>query len=429
MVISRPDKGAVFISYAHRDGGVPADWADGILRAAGIPVWRDARDLNTGTTDDDIRQEIAMCAEGLVILTDHYPNSGFAYPKEFAQFVSQRNDVGWKFTIDHSIRDENGGLDVDGPDRLLDGGPFESTNQVDLRDETSARAYVDRLVGNRLRTVLPAGSAQTLRLHINSYVREVAEQAPDHGLFINIDLNNGLTQTEGLTHLAWALPVTSRWLGRFRAPETPPTILVTGGAHPSVAVAVGAALSVTRYRGEVWVQAKESSLWLDPEVPDPGESHVDPKTDIKVCWDDTQRGPLAVFVNFANREGNPAFDELWTAIRGDIAKAIRIDRTGPEGHMSIAPGEGRRLAEEAASVIRRHADNQDTDVIHLCVAAAFPIALHLGRLLNNYTVHLWERGASNEGPRYRRTLTIDGDGEIIQAHAEPSDPAKPPSYR
>ncbi|MCT1386249.1 toll/interleukin-1 receptor domain-containing protein [Brachybacterium sp. p3-SID1565] len=59
----------VFISYRQKDGtGVATELAR-LLRAAGIPVWRDRDDLPPGDTEARLKQAIAAGISGGVLVT------------------------------------------------------------------------------------------------------------------------------------------------------------------------------------------------------------------------------------------------------------------------------------------------------------------------------------------------------------------------
>src|SRR5690606_7525643 len=61
--------GPIFISYRHSDGIDLAAELAGLLRAAGIPVWRDKDDLPPGDTEHRLTQAISAGISGAVIVT------------------------------------------------------------------------------------------------------------------------------------------------------------------------------------------------------------------------------------------------------------------------------------------------------------------------------------------------------------------------
>jgi integrative and conjugative element protein (TIGR02256 family) len=60
--------GPVFISYRQSDGTLRADSLEGLLRAAGLVVWRDRSDLRAGTTTDRLEQALTAGLSAAVLI-------------------------------------------------------------------------------------------------------------------------------------------------------------------------------------------------------------------------------------------------------------------------------------------------------------------------------------------------------------------------
>ena len=112
----------VFISYRQKDGTGVAGELAWLLRAAGIPVWRDRDDLPPGDTEARLKQAIAGgISGGVLVTTPDVVNSRVVKTLEAPQLLElHRDHEVFALGIINSVKTEDGGTDYDAPDRLLE---------------------------------------------------------------------------------------------------------------------------------------------------------------------------------------------------------------------------------------------------------------------------------------------------------------------
>ena len=112
----------VFISYRQKDGTGVAGELAWLLRAAGIPVWRDRDDLPPGDTEARLKQAIAGgISGGVLVTTPDVVNSRVVKTLEAPQLLElHRDHEVFALGIVNSVKTEDGGTDYDAPDRLLE---------------------------------------------------------------------------------------------------------------------------------------------------------------------------------------------------------------------------------------------------------------------------------------------------------------------
>jgi hypothetical protein len=173
-------------------------------------------------------------------------------------------------------------------------------------------------------------------------------------------------------------------------------VVIRGGAHLSVAFALGAALPLTS--GWPLTVTDRSGDW-GPEVDCAAIPLVDEERTL-----DQEGRILAVAIDLV--PGPAPIDTFESHLAA---------RTTPYGaSLRISLGEDRMIPAESAiatatelsRLIRDAAARRQTNRVSLFLRVPFPLALHLGRMLNTLTVELfeWEDGAVP--PVYVPTVTV-----------------------
>ena len=183
---------------------------------------------------------------------------------------------------------------------------------------------------------------------------------------------------------------------------------VSGGAHLSVAFALGAALPTTLL-GDVDVVDTAGHTWAFADnAPAPAAS-----TRLLEVTDCSPRGtPIGeavVYVDLLPTRNDPAFDRLLEARLGRLANVFHI-RPVAEGN--LLPEDAGAIVAEASHAIRQAASRSETSEVYLLLRCPWTVALLLGRTLNTIRVNLYEwedglgDGDSLVAPRYLPSLVV-----------------------
>ncbi|MFM9877480.1 MAG: toll/interleukin-1 receptor domain-containing protein [Rhodoglobus sp.] len=127
----------VFISYRQKDGTDHVIELAWLLRAAGIPVWRDRDDLPPGDTDNRLAEAIDAGISGAVlVITPDIGASRIVKTVEAPKIISLHvADPVFALAIVNAIRKPDGHLDYAAPDRLLGRDP-QILQGVDQKDSS-----------------------------------------------------------------------------------------------------------------------------------------------------------------------------------------------------------------------------------------------------------------------------------------------------
>ncbi len=188
---------------------------------------------------------------------------------------------------------------------------------------------------------------------------------------------------------------------------------VRGGAHLTVAFALGAAVPATASWG-VTVEDRDGSTWGGP-AGQPRSQRITLREESEACKSGAAAGaPVAIYVDLANSPPpGDAFGEHLAGHPGRYARAIRLH---PARRGFVAPGEASALVAGLSRQIRACAGLASTHRVHLFLRTPFPIAVLLGRTLNTLEVTLCEWDNSGTIPRYVKTVTVAsgrGGGPIV----------------
>ena len=421
-------RGPVFISYRHSDGGVLATETAWALRAAGVPVWRDQDDLLPGDTERRLQEALASGLSGAVLLvTPQVGKSRVIRGIELPRLLALAQSDEFTFSIASPIAEEGGNLDYAAPDRIL-GQPAGTLRGMRQQPVGTARQRADiardqaRRRIDAVRTDIQAAGG-VLLIDVQTRIAAFAARA-------NADLvlrlrppsdGDRRPSRRGLEDLSYFLTD----LPELRARAAADHARIRGGAHLSVAFALGAALPTT-LMGRVEVVDTGGHTWsLD--------GNVRPTVDAMLATVSREehgpgRGPVAVFVDLLPTRSDAAFHSFVAGRGDDFSPALHL-RPGRDGNLAAAAAAA--LVGEAAHKIRQLAGDRRTTEVHLFLRCPWPVALLLGRTLNTLRVHLyeWEDGPTDDGsasePRYLPSLIVRSGrgGSPIEQVVLPARPA------
>ncbi len=416
--------GPVFISYRQSDGtglAVALAWA---VRAAGVPVWHDQTDLPPGDTAQRLIDALASGLSGaILVVTPEIENSDVVRKIELPSLLRLAEDPAFTFTIVSTIPhpEDPTRLDYGAPDRLL-GTPDGTLKRIDQAQVATAaeRAVVARAQARRrLEHLRPAVAAASGELLVDLQTR-VPPYAATHDAHLVTRLRPPLDgqrrpHTRGLHDLHDFL----KFLPQLIAIAGATSIRVRGGAHLTVACALGAAVPTTLL-GQVHVTDTHGNDWhLDGQAPAPGDTALI----APVAPDEhrSDRGPVLCYVDLLSQRSDSAFRDF--AAAGDFAGALHVR---PVADSLLDPDHAAELVGEVIAHVRDLANAHGTTEVHLLLRCPYPIALLLGRCLNTLSVHLYEwedsPGPDGDGPRYVPSLVLRsgaGGSPIHQVTASP----------
>lgn len=388
--------GPVFVSYRVSDGAAHALKLAWALRTTGVPVWHDETDLPPGDTTRRLEAALAAGLSGavLVVTTEIHESSVVRNVELPALLDLERNS---EFTLAIASVVENPtrptALDFEAPDRLLEqpAGTLKRLKQYRLLSDADTAALAHQMALQRM--------AMHARLRRDPLVIDLQTRAApraavaDAGLVVR-------TRPPEAGHRAppsdiWApLAAFLAALPKLVAESGASRVVIRGGAHLSVAFALGATLPVTS--GWPLTVTDRSGDWR-PEVDGPAPPLVG-----KARTLDPQGRALAVAIDLV--PGPAPMDTFKSHLAATTYGAgLRI--TLP-GHEMIPATSSAATVAELSRRIRDAASRCQTNRVALFLRVPFPIALHLGRMLNTLTVDLFEWDDGTDPPIYVPTVTV-----------------------
>lgn len=405
--------GPVFISYRQFDGTATAVTLAWLLRAAGIPVWQDQTDLPPGDTNPRLAEALDGGLSGAcLVTTQDIANSGVVRTVELPELYALARDPEFSFVVANTVRKAKPSVDLDygAPDRLL-----SQPNKLSAFKQYPAdtRGGLIQIAGElldaraaRVRTRHAQTGPEPLRISVQTRERPQAHPADSADLSMRLRpaAHGRLPDLDGLVDLQDALPLLPGALGRAAATE----VRITGGAHLSVAFALGAALPSTLLPN-VAVDDGKGGLWSCGPVSTTGPARL---TRLE------SHNMRPVKATGARREVLAYVDLLPTP--ADAAFTLLLSKNEFDAHEQICPTTGGLLdaatsgplIEEIADRLRSLVQRHDHARLHLLLRCPFPVALLLGRLCNTLRIVVYEwddaelPGDPDARPRYVPTLQI-----------------------
>ncbi|MEZ0108757.1 hypothetical protein ABH920_002758 [Catenulispora sp. EB89] len=406
----------VFISYRTSDGSELAAALAWALRATGVPVWHDITDLPPGDTTRRLREALASGLSGAVLLvTPDIQHSTVVRETELPALLNLEPDPAFTFAIGSIVASTTAsaaspGLDYTAPDRLLSQPkdtlqrfkqyPLTTAGEIALlaREVASQRMQALRPSGRTtldldLQTRLdPRGTPSELPLAVRTRPPQPGQRIPDPSIWPQIA--TFLTDLPRLIALAGAQ-----------------RLHIRGGAHLSVAFALGAAVPDTS-PWQVTVEDHTGGIWGEPgPVPAPPTTLLDrSEPDLAA----PTGAPIAVYVDLVPVEPlGDTFAAHLATHPGAFHTAVRLY---PRRRHQIPAEAGSILVANLAAKIRAHAAAAATRHVHLFLRTPFPIAVLLGRALNTLEITLYEWDDAAPVARYipvASTASGRGGGPLI----------------
>ena len=391
-------RGPVFISYRQSDGreiAVALAWA---LRAAGVPVWHDQTDLPPGDTKRRLAEALSSGLSGAVlVVTPEIENSEAVRDIELPRLLELEKRTEFTLAVGSTVERQHGtgSLDYSAPDRLLGlpTGTVERLNQKPVAAAEERAALAHAMSRQRMENLRPEiqQSSGLLTLDVQTRVPPFAG-GMDGDLVLRLRPPN---EGERRPHRGGLYDL-QRFLGylpQLVAIAGARAVRVRGGAHLSVACALGAALPTT-LMGTVEVLDTQGGRWaLTGQAPSPvGDRLCVPVTPPVYNFDD---GPVLVYIDLLPQQSDVAFTQFPDRDQ-TFAGVAHLRYTG-EGLLD--PDQAASIVGELAADIRSLANTHHTTEVHLLLRCPYPIAILLGRTLNTLTIHLYEwENSPGSGP-------------------------------
>lgn len=416
--------GPVFISYRQSDGTAQADALENLLRAAGLVVWRDHTDLRPGTTTDRLEQALTQgLSAGLLVITPDIAYSDIVRERELPRLLQLDADPNFSLSIANTVARAGEELkcDYDAPDRLLRLAPARTLadkKQANVLDPSGETEIVRDLLMHRVeqRKSVIRAEARDFTIRVQSRPAPFAIDADGDDLHIRIKpADEGrLPSRAGLELLRRTLPLTSDAVYAANAAG----VNITGGAHLSVGIALGAALPDTKI-GVMAVTDPVGNSWTSSVPDDDPQLTVLSVEPVELKHERvTPAHRVAVFVTLTPQADRTAFERLVNESPDGFDAAEVVSATGAE---RIDPREAARLSAAIAQEIKRLSACQGRAEVHLAFHGPYTMAVLVGRYLNTLrtTVYEWD-GYTEAGPRYEPVMVIEPglpDGPITDVLA------------
>lgn len=402
-------KGPLFLSYRQRDGSEIVTSLAWLLRAAGVPVWRDKDDLPPGDTADRLEQALADgLSGGVLTITPDIASSDIVRGIEAPALIRLHQvDSRFQLLIANGISSDQEDMDYGAPDRLLGRVRKElvGVNQVGTHAGELLN-LVRAAVSHRMSQHRPLVAANG-HFDLTVQTRNAGQVYDRTGAQLDIRLRRSeherLPSGKGLEDLRKTLQLLPDAVVTAGGRE----VQLRGGAHLTVAFAIGAALPSSRIgtvtvvdqRNVSWRSGDESSVPREPQLAFEVNEAVDYAPD--------GRARVAVYLDLLPDRSDAAFDRFVAAGAGVFAAHATIRTNSGE---LLSPHEAGTIAAESVARIRQLSATYSNAAVDLLLRCPFPIAVLVGRLCNTMRVRLYEWDDSEHDgdllPRYVAAMDV-----------------------
>ncbi|WP_158609425.1 SAVED domain-containing protein [Cellulomonas triticagri] len=393
--------GPHFLSYRQQDGTQVTDEIMWRLRAAGVLVWRDAADLSPGDTETRLEEALADgLAGGILVITEDVANSRIVRELEAPRLIELAAHSSFGLAIANDVV-AWGEPDYGAPDRLLgrDDGKLAGFVQDSVASPDGMRQLVERVRRLRVRNLRERVAACDGWLRLSVQTRNSGASVDRTGAALDLRVrparSGRLPDATGLRYFADSAPGIADAVIDAGASK----VRLSGGAHLSVALALGVLLPTTRI-GRIEVLDQYDQTWsagapafgAEPDLLHVAEEHITGADDARA---------VAVYLDLMPMPNDGAWLALLDQVPTPFAAAVHV-RPAADGMLD--PGRGAALAGTAAAVVReltyRHAGAE----AHIVYRGPFGLAPLIGRLLNTVRGVLYEWDDTGESARYVPTL-------------------------
>jgi hypothetical protein len=288
--------------------------------------------------------------------------------------------------------------------------------QANMLHESGEIEIVRDLLMHRIEQRKPMireeGRAFTLRMQTRA-----ASSALDTGeddLYVHLAASSSgrLPSRTSLKYLQTTLPLISDAVYAAQAK----CIRISGGAHLSAALALGAALPETRF-GHVEVIGADGNVWkssADDRYVCYDNLHIR-KIQTGLCVEKETSRRVAVFVTLTPAPDYTAFEHMLQDATKTFAE---VEIISIEGEDRINPLEGGNLSSVIARQIKLFASEQGRPEVHLAFHGPCAMAVLIGRYLNTLrtVVYEWDDGITGI-PCYKPSVILESsvkDGPIVK---------------
>lgn len=403
--------GPVFISYRQSDGTQQAEALEDLLRAAGLVAWRDRVDLRPGTTTDRLEQALTQgLSAGVLVVTPEIAASEIVRERELPRLLQLDIDPAFSLCVANKVPRSGSATscDYDAPDGLLRLAPARTLadkKQTNMLVPAGEVEIVRDLLMHRIEQRRPQihADGRDFTIRVQSRPAPFAIDADEDDLHLRIKAANEgrLPSSEGLELLRRTLPLTGDAVFAAGAKR----VQISGGAHLSIGLALGAALPETKI-GNVTVLDVQGNAWEStPSADDPMTTDV---TSVRLppeVASSAEGNRVAVFVTLTPNPDRTAFERLVTNFPGGFA-AVEI--VSVEGSDRIDPREAGRLSQAVARHIKGLSAIAGRAEVHLAFHGPFPLAVLVGRYVNTLrtVVYEWD-GDTSDGPGYQAAIVLE----------------------
>lgn len=394
--------GAHFLSYRQKDGTELTNEIMWRLRAGGIPVWRDADDLLPGDTETRLREALADgLAGGVLVVTPDVANSRIVREIEAPTLVNLAERSGFSLAIANNIL-QRGKPDYGAPDRLLGrtDGRLAGFMQYSAPDPAEMRKLVDGVRKVRMRNIRDVVTTADGWMDINVQTRNFGSSDDRSGAGLDVRVkparDGRLPDAAGLrlfADTAAGLPTAVQTAGASK-------VRFSGGAHLSLAIALGMLLPATRI-GRMEVLDQHGGTWA-ASAP---VFSADGGGQLQVVDQTTRnrQGPhaVAVYLDLMPMRNDSAWQALVDEKCADLGETLHV-RSVSDGMLDL--DRAAEIAAAAATLTRDVSYRHGSAEVHLVYRGPFAMALLIGRLLNTVRAVLYEWDDTGAPPRYVATL-------------------------
>jgi integrative and conjugative element protein (TIGR02256 family) len=403
--------GPVFISYRQSDGTPQAESLEHILRAAGLVVWRDHTDLRAGTTTDRLEQALTQgLSAAVLVVTPDIVDSEIVRERELPRLLQLDDGPAFSLCIANKVARPASisKCDYDAPDRLLRLAPARTLadkKQSNMLDPSGEIEIVRDLLMHRIQQRKPRIREEdrpfTIRVQSRPTPSAIDMGADDLHIRINAASDGRRPSSDGLKLLQSTLPLISDAVYAADAKA----VRIAGGAHLSVALALGASLPETKI-GILEVLDVQGQPWTS--LTGNGQSTNDLQTepiDVDRSHGAGNRDRVAVFVSLTPEPDRTAFERLLRHSTDGFTAAAVVTFTGST---RIDPRESGRMSAAIAQEIKRLAATSGRAEVHLAFHGPYTMAALVGRYLDTLrtVVYEWEREKAGD-PSYSPVMVLE----------------------
>ena len=373
-----------------------------------------------GTTTDRLERALTQGLSGAVLIaTPDIADSEIVRERELPRLLELDRADSFSMCIANSIPRATGSLKCDyaAPDRLLrltPTQPLADKKQANVLRPSGQLDIIRDLVMHRVEERKPVisreGRAFTIKIQSRPAAFAIDAGAEDLHIRVQAPTSGRLPRLKGLKLLQKTLGLVGDAVHASGAQK----VEISGGAHLSVAIALGAALPSTEFNelqvvdsyDQIWNSSRPSTENL-PEIRTETLQRSDTPSAVS---------RVAVFITLSPDPDREAFRSL---IEGGPGFDVALALSAGDGH--IDPSSAGALSEALSAKIRDVASTFGRSEVHLAYHGPYGLGVLIGRRLNTLRTVVYEwTGELTNRDRYVPVMTLEpgaGDGPIVAVHS------------